>query len=176
MAVAQRMYARALLEAAKEEGRLGEVRTQLGSFVDSVRQVPELAELLRNPQVEPRAKASILEGLLGDADPLVRNLLLVLAQRGRAAEVEEVEREFERLVAREEGRIDVELTTAVELSDDEAREIVGQIERAAGRRVEATRKVDPDLIGGIVLRAGSLLVDASVRGRLERLRRELVTR
>jgi len=176
MAVAQRMYARALLEAAKDEGRLDEVRSQLASFVDSVRQVPELAELLRNPQVEPRAKASILEGLLADADPLVRNLLVVLAQRGRGAEVEEVEREFERLVAREEGRIDVELTTAVELSDEEARDIVGQIERSVGRRVEATRKVDPDLIGGIVLRAGSLLVDASVRGRLDRLRRELVTR
>jgi len=64
----------------------------------------------------------------------------------------------------------------VELSEEEAREIVGQIERQAGRRVEATRKVDPRLIGGIVLRAGSLLVDASVRGRLDRLRRELVTR
>jgi len=176
MAVAQRMYARALLEAAKEEGRLDEVRKQLAEFVATVRQVPELEELLRNPQIEPRTKASILDSLLGDADELVRNLLRVLAQRGRAAEVDEVEREFERLVAREEGRIEVELTTAVELSDDEARQIVGQIERAAGRKVEATRKVDPELIGGIVLRAGSLLVDASVRGRLDRLRRELVTR
>ena len=106
----------------------------------------------------------------------MRNFLLVLAQRGRAAELEEVEREFERLVAEEEGRIEVELTTAVELSDDEAREIVGQIERASGRSVEATRKVDPDLIGGIVLQAGTLRVDASVRGRFERLRKELVTR
>jgi F-type H+-transporting ATPase subunit delta len=176
MAIAQRMYARALLEAAKDEGRLDQVQEQLAQFVASVREVPELAELLRNPQIEPRAKASILERLLADADELVRNLLLVLAERGRAAEIEEVEREFERLVAREEGRIDVELTTAVELSEEEAREIVGQIERQAGRRVEATRKVDPRLIGGIVLRAGSLLVDASVRGRLDRLRRELVTR
>ena len=176
MAVAQRMYAKALLEAAKERGRLGEVREQLGDFTASVREVPELRDLLRNPQVDPRAKVSILEGLLGDADELVRNFLLVLAQRGRAAELEEVEREFERLVAREEGRIEVELTTAVELSDDEAREIVGQIERASGRSVEATRKVDPALIGGIVLQAGTLRVDASVRGRFERLRRELVTR
>jgi F-type H+-transporting ATPase subunit delta len=103
----------------------------------------------------------------------VRNFLLLLAERGRSAEIDEVYREFERLVAEEEGRIEVELTTAVELSDDEAREIVGQIERAAGRRVEATRRVDPRLIGGIVLQAGSLRVDASVRGRLDRLRREL---
>ena len=170
------MYARALLEAAKDQDRLAAVREQLGDFVASVREVPELRELLRNPQVDPRAKVSILEGLLGDADELVRNFLLLLAERGRAPEVEEVEREFERLVAREEGRIEVELTTAIELGEDEARDIVGQIERAAGRRVEATRKVDPRLIGGIVLQAGSLRVDASVRGRLDRLRRELVTR
>ena len=141
-----------------------------------MREVPELRDLLRNPQVDPRAKVSILEGLLGGADELVRNFLLVLTQRGRAPELEEVEREFERLVAREEGRIEVELTTAVELSDEEAREIVGQIERASGRSVEATRNVDPTLIGGIVLQAGSRRVDASVRGRFERLRRELVQR
>jgi F-type H+-transporting ATPase subunit delta len=169
------MYARALLEAAKEQGRLSVVREQLGDFDASVRESPELRELLRNPQVDPRAKVSILEALLGGADELVRNFLLLLAERGRAAEVEEVEREFERLVAEEEGRIEVELTTAVELSDDEARSIVDQIQQAAGRQVESTRKVDPSLLGGIVLQAGSLRVDASVRGRLERLRRELVT-
>jgi F-type H+-transporting ATPase subunit delta len=176
LAVAQRMYARALLEAAKEQDRLAQVREQLADFVANVREVPELRELLRNPQVDPRAKVAILEEVLGDADELVRNFLLLLAQRGRAAEVEEVEREFERLVAREEGRIEVELTTAVELSDEEAREIVTQIEQVAGRQVDARRKVDPSLIGGIVLQAGTLLVDASVRGRLNRLRRELVTR
>ena len=175
MAVAQRMYARALLEAARERARLPEVREQLEDFVASTREVPELRELLRNPQVDPRAKVSILEGLLRDTDELVRNFLLLLAERGRAAEIEEVEREFERLVAQEEGRIEVELTTAVELSDEDAREIVSQIERASGRRVEATRRVDPGLIGGIVLQAGSLRLDGSVRGRLNRLRRELVT-
>src|SRR5262245_15632833 len=170
------MYARALLEAAKENDRLDTVREQLGDFVGSIREVPELRELLRNPQVAARTKVSILDSLLGDADELVRNFLLLVARRGRAAEIEEIDREFERLVAREEGRIEVEVTTAVELSEEEARDIVEQIEQAAGRRVEATRKVDPDLIGGIVLQAGSLRVDASVRGRLDRLRRDLVTR
>ena len=77
-------------------------------------------------------------------------------------------------MAREERRLTVELTTARELSDAEAQAIVKQIEEAAGRKVEATRKVDPDLVGGIVLQAGSLRVDASVRGRLERLSTELV--
>jgi F-type H+-transporting ATPase subunit delta len=79
-------------------------------------------------------------------------------------------------VAIEERVLRVELTTAQQLSDAEASEILAQIERVSGRRVEATRSVDPGLIGGLVLQAGSVRVDASVRGRLDRLREELVTR
>jgi F-type H+-transporting ATPase subunit delta len=77
-------------------------------------------------------------------------------------------------MAREERRLTVELTTARALTDDEAEAIIAQIEKAAGRTVEATRNVDPDIVGGIVLTAGSLRADASIRGRLERLRQELV--
>jgi F-type H+-transporting ATPase subunit delta len=117
----------------------------------------------------------VLEELLGGADELLRNFLMLTAEKGRIADIEEISREFERLMAREERRLDVELTTAYDLSDEEAREIIKQIEDASGRTVEATRSVDPALIGGLVLQAGSLRVDASVRGRLERLRRELVT-
>jgi F-type H+-transporting ATPase subunit delta len=84
--------------------------------------------------------------------------------------------EYEAIVDREQGRIAVELTTAYELGDEEAKAIVARIEEASGRTVEATRSVDPSLIGGMILQAGSFRVDASVRGRLNRLRRELVTR
>jgi F-type H+-transporting ATPase subunit delta len=150
------------------------VHGELGDFAAAVAEVPELRAVLRNPQVDPRAKAGVLEELLGEADELVRNFLLLTAEKGRIGDVEEMAREFERLVAHEERRLDVELMTAYELSEEEAAEIVGQIERASGRKVEATRSVDPQLIGGVVLQAGSLRVDASVRGRLERLRRELV--
>ena len=107
-------------------------------------------------------------------EPLFKNFLLLTAEKGRAGELDEVAREFERLMAREERRLTVELTTARELTDAEAKAIVEQIEKAAGRKVEATRSVDPDLVGGIVLQAGSYRVDASVRGRLQRLRQELV--
>jgi F-type H+-transporting ATPase subunit delta len=176
MAVAQRMYARALFEAARDEGRLDPVREELGDFVEAQRQVPELRGLLRNPQLDHRAKAAALEELLGGEEKLVRNFLLLLAEKNRAGEVEEIAREFDRLVARAEGILDVELTTAVELSGEEARSVIGQIEKASGRKVEATQRVDPDLIGGIVLQAGSLRLDASVRGRLDRLRHELTTR
>ena len=83
---------------------------------------------------------------------------------------------FQALVDQAQGRVVVELTTAFELSEDDASAIVKQIEEASGQTVEASRKVDPELVGGMILQAGSLRVDASVRGRLERLRHELVTR
>lgn len=176
MAVVHRTYARALFDAAKEKGRLAEVHEQLGDFVAATEQVPELASLLENPEVDRAAKMAALEELLADADELVRNFLLLLVEKNRIAGLAEIARELDSLVAAEERRLEVEITTAVELSDDEAREIVEQIEQAAGRQVEASRAVDPDLIGGLVLQVGSLRVDASVRGRLDQLRRDLLTR
>ena len=151
------------------------MREELGDFVAAVEQVPELDALLRNPQLDPRAKAQALDEVLGGADELVRNFLLLAVEKNRGGQLREIHREFERLVAQEERRLTVELTTAYDLSEDEARQIIAQIEQASGRPVDATRTVDPDLIGGIVLQAGSLRVDASVRGRLQRLRRELTT-
>ena len=176
MASAQRMYARALYEAAKDQDKLDAVREELGDFVEAQRQVPELRELLRNPQLDQRLKASALEELLGGDEELVRNFLLLLTEKNRAGEIDEIAREFDRLVAEAEGILDVELTTAVELSDEETRDVITQIENASGRKVKATQRVDPGLIGGLVLQAGSLRLDASVRGRLDRLRQELTTR
>jgi F-type H+-transporting ATPase subunit delta len=174
VAIAHRIYAEALFEAAKESGRLAQVHEALGDFAAAVDQSPELRAVLRNPQLEGATKSRILAYLAGDDEPLLKNFLLLTAEKGRAGEIEEIALEFERLMAREERRLTVELTTARELTDGEAQAIVAQIEKAAGRKVEATRSVDPDLVGGIVLQAGSYRVDASVRGRLERLRHELV--
>jgi len=139
-----------------------------------VHDVPELRAVLRNPQLEARTKVAVLDDLLGGSDELVRNFLRLVAEKGRIGQIEDIAREFDRLMAVEERRLDVELTTARALSDDEARDLLKQIEAASGRKVEATRTVDPNLIGGFVLQAGSLRVDASVRGRLEGLRHELV--
>jgi len=175
LSVADRVYARALFDAAQEEDRLQPVREQLEQIVAAEREVPELRELLRNPQVDPRARAAALEDMLSGGDELLRNFLLLLVDKGRTGQLEEIAREFERLVAEHEGVVNAELTTAVELSDEEARDLLARIEESTGRKVEATRKVDPDLIGGIVLQIGSHRLDASVRGRLDRLRRELAT-
>jgi F-type H+-transporting ATPase subunit delta len=136
--------------------------------------VPELGALLRNPQLDPPAKAEALSAVMEGADELVRNFFRLVAEKGRAPMIEEIVGEYEALVAAEEQILKVELTTAFELSDDETTSIVEQIEKASGRRVEAMRSVDPALVGGLVLKAGSLEVDSSVRGRLDRLRHELI--
>ncbi len=176
MAVVHRTYARALYEAARDAKSIPVVREQLADFVAATETVPDLHALLVNPKLDARFKRSTLEAVLADADTLLRNFLLLLVEKSRAGEVEEIAREFEQIAAADEGRLDVELTTAYELSDDEARAILAQIEKASGKRVDATRKVDPALVGGIVLQVGSLRLDASVLGRLTRLRHELTTR
>jgi F-type H+-transporting ATPase subunit delta len=165
-----------LFDAAKENGRLAVVHQELSDFSAAVREVPELRTVLRNPELDPETKAGIVTDVLGEADQLVRNFLRLAAEKGRIGEIVEIAREFDRLLAAEERRLEVELTTAYELSDEEASGILDQIEKASGRTVEASRKVDPNLIGGFVLQAGSMRVDASVRGRIERLRHDLVTR
>ena len=148
------MYARSLFQAAKETNSLAVVHAELGEFAAAVADVPELRGLLSNPQIEREDRAAALREILAD----------------------EVYKEFDALVAADAGRLTVELTTAYELSDDEAASIVKKIEQSSGRTVEATRAVDPKLIGGIVLQVGSHRLDASVKGRLTRLRHDLVTR
>jgi F-type H+-transporting ATPase subunit delta len=176
VAVVARTYARALFDAAKDEGQLDAVRDELEELVTALREIPELRLLVLNPQLDPTTKAEALDEVLAGANEALRNFLRLVVEKGRATQIQEIAREFEALYAAEQRVLNVELTTALELSDDEARDIVGQIEKASGLTVEATRSVDPNLIGGIVLTAGSLRLDSSVRGRLNRLRRELATR
>jgi F-type H+-transporting ATPase subunit delta len=170
------MYARSLFQAARDQGRLDEVHAELGEFAAAIGGVPELRRVLENPELDPQQKAGVLGEILADADELVRNFVLLTAEKGRAGEIEEIYRELDALVAAERRRLTVDLTTAYELSDDEAEAIVQKIARSSGRSVEATRSVDPSLIGGLVLQVGSHRLDASVRGRLDRLRHELTTR
>jgi len=143
--------------------------------VQAIDDVPDLAAILDNPETESTVKADVLERVLAGADELIRNFVRLLAEKGRAREIRAIAAEFETLVAAEERILDVELTTATELSDQEFGRILGRIEQASGHKVQASRSVDPSLIGGIVLQAGSMRLDASVRGRLERLRQQLAT-
>jgi F-type H+-transporting ATPase subunit delta len=123
--------------------------------------------------VDSRVKADVLARVARGADEEIVNFLRLIAEKGRAGELPEIVTELDALVAAENRILDVELTTATELTDAEFGRILEQIESASGRKVQASRKVDPDLIGGIVLQAGSMRLDASVRGRLQRLRHDL---
>jgi F-type H+-transporting ATPase subunit delta len=175
VSAAHRIYARALFEAAQDKGKLQRVRNEVDDLADALVAVPELAGVLANPEIDESEKAEVLAAVLVDSDPVTRNFLRLLAEEGRTTELDQIVREFDLLVAAEEHLLSVELTTALELSDDDFASLVAQIEQASGRPVQATRSVDPDLIGGVVVQAGSLRLDASVRGRLERLRHELAT-
>lgn len=176
MAVAHRMYARALYEAAQAQGSVDAARDQVAELASALEETPELEAFLSNPQLDPAAKADVLDEVTTGADPVVRNFVRVVASKGRAGQLRPIAEEFEAIVDRAQGRLKVELTTSYELGDAEAQSIIGKIEAASGRTVEASRSVDPALVGGLILQAGSLRVDASVRGRLARLRQELVTR
>jgi F-type H+-transporting ATPase subunit delta len=176
MPVAHRMYARALYEAALDQDRVDVARAQLSELAEAMETTPELEAFLANPQLDPGAKASVLEEITTGADAVVRNFVRLVASKGRAGPLRTIAVVFVAIVDREQGRLAVELTTAYPLEEAEAAAIVAKIEGASGRTVEATRSVDPELIGGMILQAGSFRVDASVRGRLDRLRRELVTR
>jgi F-type H+-transporting ATPase subunit delta len=176
LSVADRVYARALYDAALERGNVGDVQEQLGAVAEAMAEVPQLRSVIGNPQIDAGSKAAVLEAAAGEPDELVSNFLKLIAEKGRAGSVESIRAELDRIVAEAEGQLNVTLTTAYELSDAEAKDIVARIEKASGRKVEATRKVDADLIGGIVLEAGSLRADASVRGRLDRLALDLGSR
>jgi F-type H+-transporting ATPase subunit delta len=176
LSVADRVYARALYDAAVERGNVEEVQEQLGAVAEAMAEMPELRSVIGNPQVDAASKAAVLAAAAGEPDETLENFLKLVAEKGRAGSIEGIRRELDEIVARAEGQLMVTLTTAYELSDGEARDIVGRIEKASGRTVEAERRVDPDLIGGIVLQVGSLRADASVRGRLDRLALDLVSK
>lgn len=176
MTVADRVYARALYDSAVDRGDVKEVQAELGAVAQAMAELPQLRSLIGNPQVDAESKAAVLAAAAGEPGEILSNFLKLVAEKGRAGSVEGIRRELDDIVARAEGQLTVTLTTAYELSDAEAKDIVGRIEKASGRKVEAVRKVDPRLIGGIVLQAGSLRADASVRGRLERMRLDLQTR
>jgi F-type H+-transporting ATPase subunit delta len=149
------------------------VQTELDKLREAVTSVDELRLMLDNPEVDSRVKQDVLARIAQGSHECVVNFVKLLAEKGHAAEISDVTDEFDALVAGEQRILDVRLTTAHELSDEEFGRILGRIEQASGRKVQAERDVDPDLIGGLVLQAGSMRLDASVRGRLERLRHDL---
>lgn len=166
-------YAEALHLSAIDGGAVEDVRRDLGAFAEAMEENSELGHVLVNPEIETRAKKAAVESLTDGAHPLVRNFLQLLLDRGRMADLAEISAAFAERVASAAGRIDVHALTAIPLDDALRARIVERITQQTGLQVDLTEQVDPSIVGGIVLRVGELVLDASLRQKLDDLRRSL---
>lgn len=171
MQAVPRVYAEALFDVARERGRLDEIGEELGRFADAVEAERELQVFLFSPHFSSAEKTEGLKRAVVDADPELRNFLELLIEKKRMTEVFRIRREFDALWKRERRLIDVTVTSAVELDPAVVSRIGEEIERQAGRRVELASRVDEEILGGIVLQVGNMVLDASIRNRLEKLRK-----
>jgi len=170
-----RVYANALYEAANEEGRVEEVRRDLGEFVAAVESSAELRQFLVAEEISDARKSEALMELTEGGDELMRNLLRLLVDKGRESELEGVYRGFVELVERAQGLVHVEVVSAVPLPAPVSEALKKKIESSLQKTVELTLTVDKEILGGLRLRIGDRVADASVRYRLEHLRELLTT-
>ena len=168
------VYARALFEAANEAGALDRVHDELGQFADMLDEDRNLQMFLFSPYFSSEEKKDGIGRIVTDADERTVNFLELLAERHRMPAIFRVRRDFDALWAEENKLLPVSVTSAVELDNALVSDIGKRIEEQAGRRVELSSSVDPDLLGGLVVRVGNMVLDASVRNRLERLRKQVV--
>jgi ATP synthase F1 delta subunit len=167
------VYARSLFEVAKERGNLDRVREELGEIADALESNRELSVFFFSPYFSTEEKKRGLENVIDGADPIVVNFLELLVENRRMPVIFRVRRAFDRLWEEENKLLPVQITSAVELDSDVVDRIGEEIGRQTGRRVELTAEVDPDVLGGIVLRVGNSILDASIRNRLEQLRKQV---
>jgi F-type H+-transporting ATPase subunit delta len=170
-----RVYAQALFDAARDAGSVDPVGRELGDFVAALAASDSLRDVLADPQVDTSAKQRILVEITHGGQPLVTNTLRLLLERGRFGLVAELREAYEALAATEADLVKVEVTSAVELTATAREKITKRVAEAAGRRVELATRVDPDIIGGLVLRVGDVIVDSSVQTRIHQLRRQMAT-
>jgi F-type H+-transporting ATPase subunit delta len=170
-------YAGALFEAARERGELEEVLSDLGEFVLALRQSEELRLFYYGGQVPERQKRRAIDGLTEGMKISTTNFLKVLVDSGREEILEEVLGRYEQLVKEHLGRIEVGVTTAVELSQEQLDRLKERLEGTLeGREVILETDVDPSLVGGAIFRFGGRMMDGSIRGRLESLREGMLER
>jgi F-type H+-transporting ATPase subunit delta len=170
-------YAEALYAAAQEREELEDVLSELQEFDGALNDVEELREFFFSPQITEREKRQALDKLTEDMTTSTSNFLKVLSDNGRNEIFPEILRRYEELVEEHFGRVEVEVITAVELSEEmqeRVKERLGKI--LDGREVLLETRVDPDIMGGAVFRFGGVLIDSSIRGRLNGLRQEMIER
>lgn len=167
------VYARALFESAIEHDELDEVQQQLAIWADALGENRNLQTFFFSPRFSSAEKKDAIRKIIEGGNEHFLNFLELLAERHRLPATFRIRRSFDELWREEHKMLTVEVTSAVELDEGLVRSIGERIEERTGRRIELTSRVDPNIIGGIVLRVGNKILDASVQGRLQRLRRQL---
>jgi F-type H+-transporting ATPase subunit delta len=167
------VYARSLFEVAKEQGKLDEIREQLDQFAEALEENRELQVFFFSPYFSTEEKKEQLKGALDGADEILLNFLELLLEKHRMPLVFRVRRAFQDLWERENKLLQVQVTSAIELDPSVIEQIGERVGEQTDRKVELSAEVDPDILGGIVLRVGNSILDASIRNRLEKLRRQV---
>jgi F-type H+-transporting ATPase subunit delta len=170
-----RVYATALYQAAKEERRVEQVRRDLGEFVRAIESSPELKQLLAAEEITDLKKTQVLMELTEGGDELMRNLLRLMVDKNRESEIQATYRAFVEQVEQAQGLVHVEVVSAVPVPENLQQALKKKIESSLKKTVELTLTVDKEILGGLRLRIGDRVADASVRYRLEQLREMLVT-
>jgi F-type H+-transporting ATPase subunit delta len=167
------VYARSLFEVARDTGRLDAVREQLGQVADALNANRDLQVFFFSPYFSSEEKKQGLGRALSDVDPTVENFLGLLIEKHRMPALFRIRGRFDRLWQEENRVLPVQITSAVELDEGTIRSIGDRIGERTGRRVELRSAVNPDILGGIVLQVGNNVLDASIRNRLENLRKQV---
>ena len=175
MADAARVYAEALFAAGEDKGKIDELQEQLGQFADAVDGDRELQVFLFSPYLSSNDKVEGLRRAVTGAEPEFYNFLELLIEKGRMPEIFRSRREFDELWKRANRRLDVTVTSAIELDPGVVGKIGEEVERQTGEKVELSSRVDSEILGGIVLRVGNMVLDASIRTRLEKLRKSVAS-
>ena len=175
MADVARVYAEALFEAGKDKGKLDSLQSQLAQFADAVDGSHDLQVFLFSPYLSSTEKKEGIGRAVSDAEPELINFLELLVDKGRMTEIFRIRRELDELWKQENRRIDVTVTSAVELDSAVVEKIGQEVERQTGEKVDLSSRIDGDILGGIVLQVGNMVLDASIRSRLEKLRKSVAS-
>ncbi len=168
------VYARSLFEAAEEQDKLDEVREQLGQFTDAVDADRQLQIFFFSPYFSTQEKVDGLRRTVQGAEPILLNFLELLLENHRMPAIFRIRRGYETRWEDHNRLLPVEVTSAVELDEQTVRQIGDQIEEQTGRTVDLSSSVEPAILGGIVVRVGNQVLDASIRNRLDTLRKQVV--
>jgi F-type H+-transporting ATPase subunit delta len=167
------VYARALFEVAKEHDVLDRVHEELGEFAEALSEDRTLQVFLFSPYFSSQEKREGVRKIVSDADERFVNFLELLAERHRMPALFRIKREFDSLWAEENKLLPVTVTSAIELDEGLVEEIGERIQEQTGRKVELSSNVDPEVLGGLMVRVGNMVLDGTVRNRLERLRKQV---